>query len=572
MNTNIDKFEKYEQLTENKQRLNKRKNTEEFAYVLLKIQQKRNRKEIIKNDNQYSLLNKELWTNNLTKLKTFIDLNERRPNNNKKTEKVMGSWLNTQLGNRKAEKQIMINEDIRGLWDSFIKDYNQYFFSNKELWTNNLTELKIFMDLNERRPSQNKETEKALGKWLSHQLDNRKSVIQIMLNDDIRSLWDNFIKDYEHYFISNEELWTIKLDELKSFIDLNERRPSDIIKTEKALASWLGNQLNNRKTEKYNMLNEDIRGLWDSFIKDYKQYFISNEELWTIKLDELKSFIDLNERQPKKSKKTEKVLGVWVANQLRNRKTEKNNMLNENIRDLWDNFIKDHEQYFISNEELWTIKLDELKSFIDLNERRPSDIKDTEKVLGKWLSHQLDNFKKKQHIMLSEDIRSLWDSFINDYEQYFVSNEESWTIKLDELKAFINLNERRPNKNKETEKVLGIWLTNQLVKRKAKKEIMSNEDVKNTWDNFIKDYKQYFVSNEELWTNKLTELKAFINLNKRRPLVSKETEKVLGGWLANQLTRRKTKTKIMSNEDIRGSWDSFIKNYEQYLISNEQLS
>ena len=47
--------------------------------------------------------------------------------------------------------------------------------------------------------------------------------------------------------------------------------------------------------------------------------------------------------------------------------------------------------------------------------------------------------------MLSEDIRSLWDSFINDYEQYFVSNEESWTIKLDELKAFINLNERRPN-------------------------------------------------------------------------------------------------------------------------------
>ena len=69
MNTNIDKFEKYEQLTENKQRLNKRKNTEEFAYVLLKIQQKRNRKEIIKNDNQYSLLNKELWINKRQPLK-----------------------------------------------------------------------------------------------------------------------------------------------------------------------------------------------------------------------------------------------------------------------------------------------------------------------------------------------------------------------------------------------------------------------------------------------------------------------------------------------------------------------
>ena len=127
MNTNIDKFE---QLTENKQRLNKRKNTEEFAYVLLKIQQKRNRKEIIKNDNQYSLLNKELWTNNLTKLKTFIDLNERRPNNNKKTEKVLYAWLYYQLINRKTNKQIMLNEDIRNIWDSFLKDYEQYFILN----------------------------------------------------------------------------------------------------------------------------------------------------------------------------------------------------------------------------------------------------------------------------------------------------------------------------------------------------------------------------------------------------------------------------------------------------------
>ena len=60
---------------ENKQRLNKRKNTEEYICVLLETQLKRNKKEIVKKYNQYLILNKELWTNNLTKLKAFIDLN-----------------------------------------------------------------------------------------------------------------------------------------------------------------------------------------------------------------------------------------------------------------------------------------------------------------------------------------------------------------------------------------------------------------------------------------------------------------------------------------------------------------
>ena len=45
----------------------------------------------------------------------------------------------------------MSYEDIRGLWDSFVKDYQQYIMSNEELWANNLDELKVFIDLNKRR-------------------------------------------------------------------------------------------------------------------------------------------------------------------------------------------------------------------------------------------------------------------------------------------------------------------------------------------------------------------------------------------------------------------------------------
>ena len=86
------------------------------------------------------------------------------------------------------------------------------------------------------------------------------------------------------------------------------------------------------------------------------------------------------------------------------------------------------------------------------------------------------------------------------------------------------------------------------------------------WDSFIKDYNQYFLSNEELWTIKLDELKEFIDSNKRRPNISKETEKVLGGWLGTQLKNRKTEKQIMSNKDIRTSWDNFIKYNEQHFF------
>ena len=203
--------------------------------------------------------------------------------------------------NRKTVKHSMLNENIRGLWDNFIKDYEQYFLSNDELWTNNLTKLKTFIDLNKRKPSRSKYTEKVLNSWFSHQLEKRKTEKQNMLNEDIRNVWDNFIKDYNQYFLSNEELWTNNLTELKTFIDLNKRRPTKGKDTEKIMGAWMDAQLGNRKKRKYNMINENIRGLWDSFIKDHKQYIMSNKKLWTNNLDNLKSFIDLNERRPKRS-------------------------------------------------------------------------------------------------------------------------------------------------------------------------------------------------------------------------------------------------------------------------------
>ena len=240
------------------------------------------------------------------------------------------------------------------------------------------------------------------------------------------------------------------------------------------------------------MNNKNIRNTWDTFMKDYKQYFISNEELWTNNLTKLKRFIDLNKRKPKDTKNIEKMLGRWLATQLKHRKTEKKIMLNKDIRNVWDIFVKDYNQYFLSNKELWTNNLTKLKGFIDLNKRRPNDKKETEKLLSMWLSTQLKHRKIEKYIMLNENTRDVWDSFIKDYNQYFLSNEELWTNNLTELKTFIDLNKRKPYKKINTEKMLNIWLTTQLKQRKIEKYIMLNENIKNTWDDFIKDYNKYF--------------------------------------------------------------------------------
>jgi hypothetical protein len=105
-------------------------------------------------------------------------------------------------------------------------------------------------------------------------------------------------------------------------------------------------------------------------------------------------------------------------------------MSNEEIYNKWTEFINDKRYitYFQSNEELWIERLNELKQYIDTNNKRPSNHdKDINiKQLATWLSHQVKNYKKKKEIMSNEEIYNKWTEFINDkkYISYFQSNEE----------------------------------------------------------------------------------------------------------------------------------------------------
>ena len=443
---------------------------------------------------------------------------------------------------------------------------------NETKWNEKFESLKEFIDKNGKIPSKTSKDkdEKSLGNWMGHQKENFKNQTQIMKNEEIYNIWEQFItsEKYKKYFLSNENEWKQNQKSLKDFIDKNGKTPSSTSKDndEKTLGQWLGTQTQNFKKKAYIMKNEEIYNIWEQFTtsEKYKKYFMSNEDEWKQTFKSLKDFIDKNDKTPsQKSKdKDEKILGIWLSNQKKNFKKKACIMgTNPEIYDTWEQFTtsEKYKKYFLSNENEWKQNLESLKQFIDKNDKTPSLTSKDEKKLGRWLSNQKKNFKNQTQIMKNEEIYNIWEQFITSekYKKYFLSNENEWKQNQKSLKDFIDKNGKTPSstsKDKD-EKSLGGWLSNQKKTFKNKTEIMKNEKIYNIWEEFTTSdkYKKYFLSNENEWEQKFESFKEFIDKNGKTPSsTSKDkNEKSLGQWLGTQKENFKNKTHIMkTNPEI----------------------
>ena len=190
------------------------------------------------------------------------------------------------------------------------------------------------------------------------------------------------------------------------------------------------NDINNNILLKYELLYDKM-GLLNNY-----------QEIWEIKLGEAKKYIDENEKRPSTHDKDNNIkrLGGWIGTQQKNYSKTDNIMKNDIIREKWENFINDikYNKYFLSNEEEWLNKLEEVKKYIDENNNRPSkdDRENNIKKLGNWMSQQIRNYSINKKSMKNEIIRQKWEEFINDikYNKYFLSNEEEWCNTLEILK------------------------------------------------------------------------------------------------------------------------------------------
>ena len=94
----------------------------------------------------------------------------------------------------------MKDDNIRLLWEEFTIKYDIKYDikntdkSNDEIWKDKLLEVEKYINDNNKLPSKcdkNKQI-KSLGIWIQHQKTNYNKKLNIMKDDNIRLLWEEF--------------------------------------------------------------------------------------------------------------------------------------------------------------------------------------------------------------------------------------------------------------------------------------------------------------------------------------------------------------------------------------------
>jgi len=459
--------------------------------------------EFIENYQKYLMNDEEKWYNNFENLKSFIDLHKKRPNSRSKIikESFLAKWLNDQNQSYKKNRRQMKDEDKKKLWEEFIENYQKYLKDNQEKWNDSFEKLKSFINLHKKRPNSNSKNreEKKMANWLIKQTKDYKDSENIMKNEDKRILWEDFTEEYNEYLMDGDEKWNDSFEKLKSFINLHKKRPNTSKnKEEKKISCWLIANTSNYKNNQEAMKDEDKRTLWKEFIEEYNEYLMNDDEKWNDSFEKIKSFIDLHKKLPSINKEEEKYLYSWISNQKNNYKNNKSAMEDEDKRTLWKNFMEEYNEYLMDGNEKWNDSFEKLKSFIDLHKKRPNRSKNEEqKYLAKWIVTQNQSYKHNKFAMKDEDKRTLWKYFIEEYNEYFISDQEKWYNNLKNVKEFIYLYKKIPiSRSKiEDEKYLGKWLDHQKQNYKNNKFAMKHQDKRQIWKEFLEEYKEYLNNN-----------------------------------------------------------------------------
>jgi hypothetical protein len=245
----------------------------------------------------------------------------------------------------------------------------------------------------------------------------------IEIDNDIKKVNDFIIGIKEFKFVS----WDNKLEMVKKYIDENHKPPHDkdpninIRKLRAWIRYQMQNYLNKKITKKY--MCEKI----SNFLANYNKYFLNNVETWYLQLNKLKEYIDIHKKRPSKhdKDKTIRSIGEWCTDQNKYFKKGLKCMKNETIKNEWIKLLSDtkYNKYISSNVDKWFILIEDVKKYIDQNNKKPSLNIDNEKYvifLSRWLTEQKKNYNNKSGLMKNQDIYQAYTEIINDdkYKKY----------------------------------------------------------------------------------------------------------------------------------------------------------
>ena len=312
---------------------------------------------------------------------------------------------------------------------------------------------------------------------------NRNVKPTVHAHNDIKVLWEisskiDLDKKIFGGFITavvikeNVQNWMDMLEKLKGYINEHKKRPSEVDDNIEIvrLARWIHTNRQCYKQNKCIMKNKNNRILWEKFLLDYAEYFPSNGERWTNMLIKLDEYINVHQKLPTRHHKNIniKILGGWTKEQKRNYIKKSKIMMDDKIKEKWEQFVSKHKIHFLNSNEKWHYTLCTIKKYIADNKQRPSESNNdiSIKKMGCWITKQHMRYKKKIQIMKDDVIRKDWEYFLREYREYFLDDDEIWDRNFANLKKFIDDNEDVPKNTckNEYEHSLARWSYNTNTK------------------------------------------------------------------------------------------------------------
>jgi hypothetical protein len=512
------------------------------------------------------------WMENLEKVKKYIDENGRRPSStsNEKYIKYLGCWINQNRNKYFKKIDCMKIKHIYDEWTKFtiLSIYSKYFINNLEKWVNSFKLLQNYLDEHKKRPS----GDLPLGRWIGTQYKNYKKHRHIMQNIDIYNIWHSFIRseNYKIYFKTDEESWLYYYNLVEKYLITFNKKPTidDKDINISKLGVWLGSQLYNFNNNIGLMKRVQLRDKFNILLTNYKNCFITDDEKWILKLNQLKEFLNNHKKRP--TPKTDKNLYYWLTDQLR-----RVDFKNYTIRNkLWLELINDikYKVYFdIDNIKEWLINLNKLKVYIDENNNLPHFDDKTQIQLYNWIGTQVQKYKNKSKIMKNKDVYEAWTNLIvnSKYSKYFKNNIDEWKDNLKLVKIYIDTNHKIPNYNSKNDEIkkMGNWINSQKTIYKNNTKIMKNLEIYNLFKEFLTEYSIYFMTMKEYWIHNLKLVKKYISEYNRRPFSTDITKSIssLGNWFQFQIINFKNNKGLMKDSEIRKLWEDFTTEYSQYF-------
>jgi superfamily II DNA or RNA helicase len=391
--------------------------------------------------------------------------------------------------------------------------------------------------------------------YISYPSNNKITTIQ-------RICRANRIDKMNAYKIANVYIWCNEYGEILQ--TLSSIKEYDAMFKDKIKINEV-NFFNNKNKDSMEIIEKDKK-LLDDYTLGVKEYKMSS---WDEKLEMVQNYIDNNNKLPCILDKSAaiKTLGLWVFGQKQNYKYNLGIFKKQDIVQKWEAFVEKHHELLKSEEEIWKDNLDNVSQYIAQHNRLPSsECKDVNITkLGRWVLTQKANYKNKRYNMKQENIKKLWEEFVEQHSKLFRNNEEKWNDYLNSLELYVNEYNKLPSDNDKDPdlKKLAKWTSEQRFRYKKKTCIMKFEHIREKWLTFTSKHYEHFRSNEEVWRDKLLEADSYIVKNQKLPYLTDPDPQVkhLCKWLYHQSENYKVKKEGLANQELRSLWEEFIKKH-----------